>query len=343
MVLKNIFPIVLSLVSCSRISVTLYPAPDPLEDDACLVSALASGNNQIVEREFLLGEESNLQIVAQGEGTSFNMNPQLVCSFFNDCVEVFVDVGTVRRQYHFIWDASVVMGNNVDLTGVQFAQGDPSMTSYLFEMSFPWSTLGLDVIPTDSTPLWIDVSVMDNDDLTRDSQISWGRTTSDLGNGLELYNLSGSRTSTPPHVDGKIDELWNNVSPVSISNVIFGTVRDNSDIDACFRLLFDEDNLYLLVEVYDDIKKQSSYMFDTGWITDRKGNIVWEMKFDRTFHAGGALKNRRQEDTLTLSPGRYTLHFTTDESHAYGQWDDLPPNDPFSGLKINLIKQKTRK
>lgn len=70
-------------------------------------------------------------------------------------------------------------------------------------------------------------------------------------------------------------------------------------------------------------------MADYGWITDnRTGTIVWEMTYSMTFHAGGARKNRMVNTTIILDKGEYTLHFETDDSHAYRDWNQDPPEDP---------------
>ncbi len=70
-------------------------------------------------------------------------------------------------------------------------------------------------------------------------------------------------------------------------------------------------------------------MADWGWISDRKtGATVWEMTYSMTSHAGGARKNRMVNTTIILDKGEYTLHYETDDSHAFGDWNSDPPEDP---------------
>ncbi len=72
-------------------------------------------------------------------------------------------------------------------------------------------------------------------------------------------------------------------------------------------------------------------MDDYAWIEDEKtGETVWEMKYKNTVEAGGARKNRLFDGTVKLEPGRYILFFKTDGSHAYGDWNADPPDDPDS-------------
>jgi hypothetical protein len=77
-------------------------------------------------------------------------------------------------------------------------------------------------------------------------------------------------------------------------------------------------------------------MVDYGWIEDAKsGRTVWEMTYRTTERGGGASKNRRFEGTIKLPAGAYVLHYCTDDSHAFGEWNADPPDDPISwGITI---------
>lgn len=81
-------------------------------------------------------------------------------------------------------------------------------------------------------------------------------------------------------------------------------------------------------------------MYDYGWITDEKtGARIWEMTFDKTRYAGGAEKNRMIEEILTLQPGLYQVYYVTDNSHAFGDWNDQPPyHENRWGLTMSLIQ-----
>ena len=69
-------------------------------------------------------------------------------------------------------------------------------------------------------------------------------------------------------------------------------------------------------------------MYDYGWIEDQHGNIVWKAEYDYTKPAGGSRKNVLIDTTIYIGPGIYTVHYKTDGSHAFGRWNDRPPNDP---------------
>lgn len=68
-------------------------------------------------------------------------------------------------------------------------------------------------------------------------------------------------------------------------------------------------------------------MYDYGWIEDADtGDLVWEMKYMQSRPAGGAPKNRYVETIITLPAGRYRVHYQTDGSHSFPDWNDTPPD-----------------
>ncbi len=70
-------------------------------------------------------------------------------------------------------------------------------------------------------------------------------------------------------------------------------------------------------------------LVDYGWIEDaRNGDIVWEMTYRKTSHAGGAEKNRVVDQTILLDKGEYVVHYVTDGSHSFPDWNASPPDDP---------------
>jgi hypothetical protein len=83
------------------------------------------------------------------------------------------------------------------------------------------------------------------------------------------------------------------------------------------------------VRVYAIGEASGDEMADYGWIEDAaSGDTVWEMTYRATTPAGGARKNRLFDGTVRLAAGRYVVHYQTDGSHAYRDWNDDPPDDP---------------
>lgn len=81
-------------------------------------------------------------------------------------------------------------------------------------------------------------------------------------------------------------------------------------------------------------------MRDYAWITDGKQKKVWTMKAQDCKHAGGALKNKFIQVEVELPAGVYTLHYQSDNSHSWLQWNDLPPMVDIYGAVVYLPQRK---
>lgn len=107
-------------------------------------------------------------------------------------------------------------------------------------------------------------------------------------------------------------------------------VLDNEDKSVAFSLSAGQE-----VRVFAIGEGQAGGMFDYGWIEDAdKGVRVWEMREPKTTHAGGAGKNRQADVVITLPAGNYRLRYKSDESHAFGRWNSLPPDINFWGIAV---------
>jgi hypothetical protein len=93
----------------------------------------------------------------------------------------------------------------------------------------------------------------------------------------------------------------------------------------------------IAIRIYALGEADGDELVDYGWIEDAAtGTAVWEMTYRMTTPAGGADKNRLFEGTIQLPAGRYVLHYQSDGSHAYGDWNADPPDDP-EGWGITLL------
>lgn len=112
-------------------------------------------------------------------------------------------------------------------------------------------------------------------------------------------------------------------------------VRSNRDWHSTFVL-----EKPTLVRIHAIGEASGNEIVDRGWIEDGKtGRTVWEMSYATTEHAGGGEKNRLYDGTIRLPPGRYRLHFKTDDSHSYGDWNTDPPDDPDSwGIAVYRVQ-----
>ncbi len=99
----------------------------------------------------------------------------------------------------------------------------------------------------------------------------------------------------------------------------------------------DRDGLY---RVYAIGEGDDDEMYDTGWIKRLNNNqVVWEMTWRNSRHAGGARKNRMFNNKVYLTKGEYRLYYETDGSHSFSDWNDTPPTNP-DKYGIRIMKEE---
>ncbi|RFM32579.1 serine hydrolase domain-containing protein [Chitinophaga silvisoli] len=79
---------------------------------------------------------------------------------------------------------------------------------------------------------------------------------------------------------------------------------------------------------------------DYGWIEDASGKMIWQMQGQAAKHAGGALKNQKIDQEITLPAGSYFLRYKSDAGHAFNNWDSPPPDNFFWGIILFNISVK---
>ncbi len=79
-------------------------------------------------------------------------------------------------------------------------------------------------------------------------------------------------------------------------------------------------------------------MYDYGYIENVDTHeIVWEMTWRNSRHAGGARKNRVYDGELLLEAGTYEVFYETDDSHSFQSWNARRPRDAQSwGITVSL-------
>jgi len=92
------------------------------------------------------------------------------------------------------------------------------------------------------------------------------------------------------------------------------------------------------ISIYALGEGQSGNMYDYAYIVDlESGRDVWEMRYRRSDHAGGADKNRMIRDDIKLGPGKYEVVYESDGSHSFGRWNASPPRDQMNwGVTISM-------
>lgn len=108
-------------------------------------------------------------------------------------------------------------------------------------------------------------------------------------------------------------------------------VGDYEEIKKSFSLNNDTHiRVYALGEGYED------NVYDAAWIYDEINNKrVWTLSGKFSDHAGGGKKNIKEDERITLKKGSYTVHYSSDDSHSWTEWNVIPPHDPqFWGITI---------
>jgi Putative zinc-finger len=164
----------------------------------------------------------------------------------------------------------------------------------------------------------------------------------DAGDYILYYSTDGSHSadgwnSSPP----RNPDLWG----VTLSVVNKSDLRKVREFDpannksALVSLVGAGDDAHLAsefaldkeaeVRVYAIGEGIGGEMYDYGWIEDaRSHSVVWQMEYAETQSAGGAEKNRMVNRTVRLPAGRYVVHYVSDDSHSFDDWNDSPPRDP---------------
>ncbi len=137
--------------------------------------------------------------------------------------------------------------------------------------------------------------------------------------------------------DPSIDfELFNEKDYLAESGIVqIIRVRDNEYTRKSFHL--DKETTITIKAIGEGTHGE---MHDFGWIKNSDTrDIVWEMDYRDTEHAGGARKNRMVVQKITLPRGDYELYYETDGSHSYNDWNDSPPmNSEYYGIMLSIAE-----
>lgn len=90
------------------------------------------------------------------------------------------------------------------------------------------------------------------------------------------------------------------------------------------------------LQVYALGEGSDGEMFDHAWILDvNTRERVFEMDYRDARFAGGARKNLKVNEKITLPAGSYLVNYSTDDSHSFEKWNALPPDDiQFWGVTV---------
>jgi len=79
----------------------------------------------------------------------------------------------------------------------------------------------------------------------------------------EIPAVAAQATKTPV-IDGTAEDIWSAASQYKLENIMYSSVPPANDLSTTYRVMWDKENLYLFVDVHDDVLKNDSdeYYFD---------------------------------------------------------------------------------
>ncbi len=155
----------------------------------------------------------------------------------------------------------------------------------------------------------------------------------ELGTAAFVAAIGALPGRTPEELCGVADEAWTEpfVPTVDLPLVALVEKVGNDELASEVFVL----GAPRRMRVYAVGEAITGTMYDYAWIEDTAtGGRVWFMNEPETEHAGGSEKNRKIDVSLVLPAGRYALRFRADDSHAFGSWNGIPPNDGFWGAAV---------
>jgi hypothetical protein len=142
------------------------------------------------------------------------------------------------------------------------------------------------------------------------------------GCGQAVVESQAPRANRPPVIDGLTDEVWQRVKADSLRNVAMGgtDIKGSGDIAGTYKVLWDQHNMYLFIEVTDDVKfSLNPKKFGMEGIWDPWQNDVVEIFLDT--------KNRKSKSfEPTAGDFRYAFVYQADSVSS-------PAQSPLRGIK----------
>ena len=135
--------------------------------------------------------------------------------------------------------------------------------------------------------------------------------------------------------------LLTSIDSLLTSDALIGKIDQVRTIeDRTLKVEIAEPGTYVVVVVGESDNVSAA---DFGWIENAKKDTVWSFPLiEDSHHAGGAIKNRVAVAPVNLEAGSYFLRYKSDDTHSYGEWNEVAP-DQMSLYGIALLKIRDEK
>ena len=245
------------------------------------------------------------------------------------------DVGDWQFRYNLV-DKTISVGRGEDGVATDSKDGDhiETGTNYVVELKFKWSELksSLDFTPAKGAELGIEVAVMDNDG-EFEGAMSWYANANEahktstyfgtaiLDEPISIPAQTGEfmKTIAAPAIDGVgNDPMWDNATAYNIETISKGEPSNNS---ATWKALWDDEFVYVLVEVEDDI---------LGYSADIK---EWNRDAVEIFFDIGNTDGSGESYQYELDPGDWQFRYNlVDNSIGVGRGEEGVTTDSKDGM-----------
>ncbi|MDD4921193.1 MAG: sugar-binding protein [Bacteroidales bacterium] len=334
----------------SKIYEETYPYALPITffNKPCISEINYVGDSVSAFRTFTLDQPTRLTVVSSGQ-CMLDMAASGIDK--SDKVELYISYLNKQKKVQYFnlkfkYGCEKASGNYLQNNPPNFTIKDLNDTTYLLKAAIPWKTLNIEK-PHLNSKFKLNLLVYDNDlrNQWKKSILSW---VVDSVKNFEKPEKYGNLILATGKKDGNdttifcqrnpgIKELWNNIDFVPILKIAEGKISSSFDNAARFKIAWDNDTLYLVAEVTDNIKnKPITINMDKCWIMNMKtGEPVWKQpgEANSPFFPVCVFKNHE----IMLKAGTYQLRYLSDNKHSFEYWLGTTP--PIGDYGVRLYKK----
>jgi len=215
-------------------------------------------NSHTYQKIFFIPKDSTVKVQAVGEAADYSTNPFLFKSYDNDGIEVYFDMKNEKfpffdisgddRQYRILWKTLEISGQNINAKGVTVSESDPTETTYVMNLAFPWKSLGY-FSPKISNKLGFDIALIDCDGEPMKAELNWHSKSEDAWKNTSTYGtmILGARGQKSTDSNcvlvqkcvrlsvGVRKMYWKDLPIYHFQYVSRGYVRDSLDLSGKFQ------------------------------------------------------------------------------------------------------------
>lgn len=298
-------------------------------------------NNSFIAKRLLIPFDQDVHITTVGQVVHDKTPTKRI--YGRDFIEVsFYKKGNIdeaNRSICFYYNTNDSVIQHLGQMDTYFAFENNQYPGYVLKAAIPWNYI--DIIPNEGFSFLMNVAVSDSDadPAKTESRIEWLKSKSQL-KPLVLKNSWHVNIDNPVSNDNptlilnknKTDTYWSEIEGRPIAQLTQGEIQSDCDNSAYFKLLWDEKYLYLLVDVFDQVKQHPGFITtDYAQIIDEKSNeLIWQA-------VGRKMDNFPEyTDTVTLNlkAGSYLLKYISNHSFAI---DDMVPSSSGYGVTLKNV------